>query len=145
MIDGANSVYRAFFAIPNLRSPDGFPTNALHGFENMLGKVIREERPDFIAVAFDPPGGSFRNEVYPEYKAGRDKQPEDLSAQLPVLRELLDAHGIKLVEVEGFEADDVIATLVAQAPEDVQVSIVSTDKDLMQLVSRSEERRVGRV
>ncbi len=150
VIDGANTVYRAFFAIPNLRAPDGFPTNALHGFENMLGKVIREQSPDFIVVAFDPRGGSFRNELYPEYKAGRDAQPEDLSAQLPVLRELIEAHGIRLIEVEGFEADDVVATLVAEAPDDVEVSIVSTDKDLMQLVSdrvalldTMKDRRIG--
>lgn len=150
LIDGANTLYRAFFAIPNLRAPDGFPTNALHGFANMLGKVIREERPDFIAVAFDPRGGSFRRDVYPAYKAGRDAQPEDLSAQIPVLRELIEAHGIRLLEVEGFEADDVVATLVAHAPDDVDVSIVSTDKDLMQLVSDRVElldtvkdRRIG--
>jgi DNA polymerase-1 len=100
----------------------------------MLAKVIREERPDAVAVVFDPPGGSFRDEIYPEYKANRDAQPEDLSAQFPVARDLVEAHGIPVLEVAGFEADDVIATLVRNAPRDAEVSIVSTDKDLMQLV-----------
>ncbi len=136
VIDGANSIYRAFFAIPNLRAPDGSPTNAVHGFVNMLGKVIREESPDLIAVAFDPRGGSFRNRLYGGYKANRDAQPEELSAQIPVIREVIDAFRIPFLEVDDFEADDVIATLVTLAPEDVCVSIISTDKDLMQLVSQ---------
>lgn len=134
VIDGANALYRAFFAIPNLRAPDGTPTNAAYGFVTMLAKVLREERPTHVAVAADPRGGSFRNELYPEYKAGRDKQPEDLSAQLPLVEELCEAYGVERLEIEGFEADDVIATLVEAAPEDAEVRIVSTDKDLMQLV-----------
>ena len=75
IIDGANSIYRAFFAIPNLRAPDGTPTNAVYGFATMLGKVLREESPDALVVAFDPRGGSFRRRIYPEYKANRDAQP----------------------------------------------------------------------
>jgi len=139
VIDGANSVYRAFFAIPNLRAPDGTPTGAVYGFASMLAKVLREERPDLVAVAFDPRGGSFRRRIDASYKAGRDAQPEDLSAQLPLVNELIDAFGIQRLEVEDFEADDVIATLVAEAPEDVDVSIISTDKDLMQLVDERVE------
>lgn len=134
MIDGANAVYRAFFAIPNLRAPDGTPTNAAYGFVTMLAKVLREERPTHVAVASDPKGGSFRNALFPEYKAGRDKQPEDLGAQLPLVAELCEAFGVPMLEVPDFEADDVIATLVATAPDDAEVCIVSTDKDLMQLV-----------
>jgi DNA polymerase-1 len=134
IIDAANCLYRAFFGIPPLRAADGFPTNAVFGFAKMLAKVIREEEPDAVAVVFDPPGGSFRNEIYPDYKANRDSQPEDLSAQFPVARELVEAQRIPLLEVAGFEADDVIATLVRSAPRDVEVAIVSTDKDLMQLV-----------
>ena len=135
VIDGANAVFRAFFGIPGLRAPDGTPTNAVLGFSNILNKIIREEQPDYIVVAFDPSGGSFRREIYPEYKANRDATPEDLSAQFPLVRELVAAHNIPTIEVQGFEADDVIATLVARAPEDTQVSIISTDKDLMQLCS----------
>lgn len=134
VVDGANAVYRAFFAIPNLRASDGTPTNAVLGFATMLGKVLREEAPDLIAVAFDPPGGSFRKRVFEGYKAGRDAQPEDLSSQIPLVRDLIDAFRIPFIEVPDFEADDVIGTLVARAPEDVEVLILSTDKDLMQLV-----------
>ena len=134
MIDGANAIYRAFFAIPNLRAPDGTPTNAAYGFVTMLAKVLREERPTHVAVASDPKGGSFRKRLFPEYKAGRDKQPEDLGAQFPLVADLCDAFGVKQLEVADFEADDVIASLVASAPEGAEVCIVSTDKDLMQLV-----------
>jgi DNA polymerase-1 len=134
VIDGANAVYRAFFAIPGLRAPDGTPTNAALGFATMLAKIIREESPDLIAVAFDPHGGSFRKRIFGAYKEGRDAQPEDLRAQLPLVRELVEAFRIPLLEVADFEADDVIATLVSTAPDDVEVTILSSDKDLMQLV-----------
>lgn len=134
VIDGANAIYRAFFAIPGLRAPDGTPTNAVLGFATMLAKILREESPDLIAVAFDPRGGSFRNRVFEGYKAGRDAQPEDLSSQIPLVREVIEAFRIPLIEVPDFEADDVIGTLVARAPDDVEVTILSTDKDLMQLV-----------
>ena len=135
IIDGANSIYRAFFAIPNLRAPDGTPTNAVYGFATMLGKVLREESPDALVVAFDPRGGSFRRRIYPEYKANRDAQPEDLSAQIPLVRELVEAWSLPLIEVEDFEADDVIASLVSAVGPECEVRIISTDKDLMQLVN----------
>ena len=134
VIDGANAIYRAFFAIPGLRAPDGTPTNAVLGFATMLAKILREESPDLIAVAFDPRGGSFRKRVFEGYKAGRDAQPEDLSSQIPLVREVIEAFRIPLIEVPDFEADDVIGTLGARAPDDVEVTILSTDKDLMQLV-----------
>ena len=150
VVDGANAIYRAFFAIPGLKAPDGTPTNAALGFVNMLGKVIREERPDFMVIAMDPRGGSFRKRLFPDYKANRDAQPEDLSIQMPLVRELIEAHRIAILEVKDFEADDVIATLVATAPADTSVVIVSSDKDLMQLVSDRvtlvdgiKERRFG--
>ena len=150
VIDGANAMFRAFFGIPGLRAPDGTPTNAVLGFANILNKIIRDEAPDYIAVAFDPKGGSFRNEVYADYKANREATPEDLSAQVPLIRELIAAHEISLLEVAGFEADDVIATLVRLAAGEADVSIISTDKDLMQLCSDRvelldgiKERRFG--
>ena len=127
-------MYRAFFAIPGLRAPDGTPTNAVLGFATMLAKVVREESPDLIAVAFDPRGGSFRNRLFEGYKEGRDAQPEDLSVQLPLVREIIEAFRIPLLEVPDFEADDVIGTLVELAPDDVDITILSSDKDLMQLV-----------
>ncbi len=134
VIDAANALYRAFFALPPLRSPSGAPTGAVLGFANMLRKLVREEKPDAIAVAMDPRGGSFRRELFPAYKANRDAQPEDLTAQLPVARELIDAWKLAVLEVPGFEADDVIATLARTAPAGWEVLIVSSDKDLMQLV-----------
>lgn len=134
VIDGANALYRAFFAIPNLRAPDGTPTNAAYGFVTMLAKVLREERPTHVVVAMDPPGGSFRHTLYPAYKAGRDKQPEDLSAQIPLVAALCEAFRVPMVALAGFEADDVIATLVESGPAGGEICIVSTDKDLMQLV-----------
>ncbi len=152
LVDGTNSLYRAFFAIPGLRAPGGFPTNAAYGFVNMLAKVLREEEPDAVIVVFDARGKTFRHELYAGYKAGRDAQPEDLSAQFPLVRELIEAHRIPIVEVPEFEADDVIATLVERAPAEAQVAIVSTDKDLMQLVSERvtlldgvKDRRYGPV
>jgi DNA polymerase-1 len=134
VIDAANALYRAFFALPPLRSPSGAPTGAVFGLANMLRKLIREEKPDAIAVAMDPRGGSFRRELFAGYKATRDAQPEDLSAQLPLARELIDAWQLPVLEVPGFEADDVIATLAKTAPPGWNVVIVSSDKDLMQLV-----------
>jgi DNA polymerase-1 len=135
LVDGTNTLYRAFFALPSLRAPDGTPTNAALGFVNMLVKVVREETPDHLIVVFDKRGKTFRHELYAEYKAGRDAQPEDLSAQIPIVRELIDAYRFPVLEVAGFEADDVIATLVERAPKDARITIVSTDKDLMQLVT----------
>ena len=152
IVDAANCLYRAFFAIPPLRTADGTPTNAAYGFVNMLNKALREEQPDHVVVVFDAPGGApFREEIYPEYKAHRDAQPEDLSAQLPAVRELVDAYRLPVLEVEGVEADDVIATLVARLPADWRATILSTDKDLMQLVGERvqlldtmKDRRFGR-
>jgi DNA polymerase-1 len=135
LVDAANCLYRAFFALPPLRTTDGFPTNALHGFGQMLFKVMREERPDAMAVVFDAPGPSFRRAVYAEYKATRDAQPEDLTVQFPVARDIVVAAGIPLLEVPGVEADDAIATLIRHLPADAEAVIVSTDRDLMQLVS----------
>lgn len=156
LIDAANALYRAFFALPQLRGPGGAPTGAVLGLANMLRKVLREEQPDAVAVAMDPPGGGFRRREFPAYKAKRDAQPEALSAQLPVMRELFGGWNIPLIEVADFEADDVIATLVRKAlaaNAKTQISIVSTDKDLMQLVGervvlldavKDRQRRIGR-
>ena len=111
------------------------PTNAVLGFVNMLMKALREERPDHVVVVFDARGASeSRRAIFPAYKAQRDAQPEDLSRQIPLVHEIVDAFRIPVLEVPGCEADDVIATLVARAPADAHVTIVSTDKDLMQLV-----------
>jgi DNA polymerase-1 len=135
IVDGTNTLYRAFFAIPGLRAPDGTPTNAVYGFVGTLQKVIREEQPDCVVAVFDARGKTFRDELYPAYKATRDAQPEDLSVQIPIVREIVEALSIPILEVPGYEADDVIATLVERAPAASRIAILSTDKDLMQLVS----------
>jgi len=135
LVDGTNSLYRAFFApMVDLRATDGTPTKAVLVFTNMLLKTLREEDPDYCVVVFDARGKTFRHEAYREYKAGRDAQPEDLAAQFPLAREIVDALALPIIEVPRYEADDVIATLVRIAPEGAAISIVSTDRDLMQLV-----------
>ncbi len=135
IIDAANTLYRAFFGIPPLRNSAGRPTGSVYGFVTMLQKVIREESPDHLVVVFDAPGGSFRERIFPAYKATREAQPEDLTEQIPLAHEVAHAYRIPVLQVPGVEADDVIATLVAKAPANLPVTIVSTDKDLMQLVS----------
>lgn len=135
IIDAANTLYRAFFALPPLRNATGQPTGSVFGFVTMLQKVLREESPDHVVIVLDAPGGSFRERLYPGYKATREAQPEDLSSQIPLALEAARAYRIPVLQVPGVEADDVIATLVARTPETLPITIVSTDKDLMQLVS----------
>jgi DNA polymerase-1 len=137
LIDASSNVYRAFYALPSLANARGVPTHATLGFVNMLGKVLREERPDAVAVVWDAPGGARRRKaLYEEYKAQREAAPEDLRAQIPHIKAIVQAHGLAQVELEGEEADDVIASLTRAAlASGFDVVIVSTDRDLMQLVS----------
>lgn len=136
LIDGSGYIFRAFYAVRNLSTAAGEPTNALHGFSQMLEKTLRDEAPTHLAVVFDSGKPSFRSEIYPAYKATRDAPPEDLVAQVPAIFELVGCLNIKTFIEEGVEADDVIATLTKQAVESGwQVRIISGDKDLMQLVT----------
>ncbi len=136
LVDGYNMLFRAFFAIGPLTAPDGTPTNALLGFCRMLLKAIRDLDPTHLAVVMDAGGKSFRSEMYAEYKANRPSAPEELKAQFPLARQLVELLGIPLLEKEGVEADDVIGTLAKRAERDgYDVVIVSGDKDLMQLVT----------
>ncbi len=137
LIDGTNYAFRAFFAMPPMSTSSGFPTGALFGFSKMLlSYLLGKYPPSHIAVAFDPPAPSFRKTIYPEYKAQRKPVPQELLDQLPHVRRLTEALGVRYFEVDGFEADDIIATIATRtAREGVAVRIVSTDKDLMQLVS----------
>lgn len=136
LVDGSNQAFRAFFAIrTEMRAPDGFPTKALYGFANMLRKLIRENSPDYVLVAFDR-GLSFRNELYPEYKGQRPDMPEELREQWGDFIPFCLDWGIHAEAIEGFEADDIIGTLAARyASEELQVAIVSSDKDFAQLVN----------
>ncbi|HET6488966.1 MAG TPA: DNA polymerase I [Syntrophales bacterium] len=136
LIDGSNYAYRAFFAIQGLANSRGFPTNAVYGFNNMLTKLLRDHKPEHIAVVFDAKGPTFRSESYEQYKAHRKPMPDELKPQFGVIKDLVRAYRIPLLEIEGIEADDVIGTLARKFEgEGVRVVIVSGDKDLMQLVS----------
>jgi len=135
LLDTNGLVYRAFFALPYFTTTDGRPTNAVYGFANMLLKVLEEEQPDYIAAAFDKPVPTFRHKAYAAYKAQRERMPDDLRPQLALSKEILQALQIPMFEVEGFEAEDVIATLARRAAEEeFDVLIVSGDLDLLQIV-----------
>ncbi len=137
LVDGHAQAYQAFHALGGLQSPDGRPTGAVYGVARVLQKVLRERAPDYAAVVFDPPGGTFRHREFPEYKAGRAPMPEDLVSQVPLVRELVEALGVPAAEVAGFEADDVIAELARRAlesGEDVEVLVLGKDKDLSQIL-----------
>jgi DNA polymerase-1 len=140
LIDGSGYIFRAYHALPPLTRPsDRLPIGAVHGFCNMLWKLLRDTSDEFepthFAVIFDYSGKSFRNDIYPEYKAHRPPAPEDLVPQFPIIRDATRAFNVACIEKEGFEADDLIATYTRQAVEaGGEVTIVSSDKDLMQLV-----------
>ena len=142
LIDGNSIAYRAFFALPLLNNDKGIHTNAIYGFTMMLSKLIEEEKPTHILVAFDAGKTTFRHETFKEYKGGRQKTPPELSEQFPFIRELLDAYGIERYELPNYEADDIIGTLSLQAEDNgFEVKIISGDKDLTQLAS--ERTTVG--
>jgi len=136
LVDTPSYYYRAFHALPEFRSPSGEPTGAILGVVNMLRKLKQDFPSDYIACVFDPPGRTFRDEIYSEYKATRQAMPEELSSQLGPLREAIAALGWPIVEVQGVEADDVIGTLAAHACDRGLDTVISTgDKDLTQLVN----------
>jgi DNA polymerase-1 len=137
LLDGHSLAYRAFFALPveNFATTTGQPTNAVYGFTAMLINVLRDEQPTHVAVAFDVGRQTFRSEMYSEYKAGRSETPVDFRGQLSLIKEVLEALAIPMVEAPGFEADDVIATLATQAENDgMDVLVVTGDRDALQLV-----------
>ncbi|HEX9247758.1 MAG TPA: DNA polymerase I [bacterium] len=136
LIDANGLVYRAFYALPYFTTSDGQPTNAVYGFTTMLLKVLEEESPEYVAVAFDRPGPTFRHEAYAEYKATRRKMPDDLRPQVGLAKEVVEALQLPVFEVAGFEADDVIGALARQAEaQGIDVLIVTGDLDALQLVS----------
>ena len=140
LVDGNNLLFRSYYATSYsgviMRNSKGFPTNGLYGFINMMNKIIEEEKPSYIMVAFDK-GKTFRHEKYDSYKAGRREMPDDLRLQFPKAKEVLDAMGIKHFEIDNYEADDIIGTLAKEVDlEDEFIStIISSDKDLLQLIS----------
>ena len=140
LVDGSTYIFRAYHALPPLtRKSDGFPVGAISGFCNMLDKLIRDEKQrnnlTHLLVVFDASGKTFRNDIYPDYKANRSSPPEDLIPQFPVIRDATNAFNVPHVELLGYEADDLIASYTKAAlSRGMQVTIVSSDKDLMQLV-----------
>ncbi|PAE41904.1 DNA polymerase I [Bacillus sp. 7884-1] len=142
LIDGNSIAYRAFFALPLLNNDKGIHTNAVYGFTMMLNKIMEDEKPTHILVAFDAGKTTFRHKTFGEYKGGRQKTPPELSEQFPYIRELLDVYGIKRYELENYEADDIIGTLSLSAEkEGYEIKVISGDKDLTQL--SSEHTTVG--
>ena len=136
LVDGSGQFHRAFHAIRGLATSKGLPTNATYGFTTMLRKLLEDEKPEHMAVVFDPPGRTFRHDDYAEYKANRPPMDKDLALQLPYIRRVCAALRMPVIEVPGFEADDVIATLSRQAvARGLDVVVVSADKDLLQLVA----------
>ena len=138
LIDGRAMAFRAFFALPAASFTDGRgqATNAVYGFARMIVNVVQSERPTHLVVAFDLPGGTFRDRIYDQYKGGRDATPEAFHGQIGLIQQVLDALGVTWMTLEDYEADDIIATLsVRSAAEGVPVSIVSSDRDAIQLVT----------
>ena len=136
LVDGSAYIFRAYHALPPLTNPEGVVVNAVLGFANMMVKLLNEMEAPYIAVIFDAARKNFRNDIYPEYKANRDAAPDDLIPQFPLIRECVTAFGMEPIEMEGFEADDLIATYARIASEQGRkVTIVSSDKDLMQLIN----------
>jgi DNA polymerase-1 len=135
LIDGSGFIFRAFHGLPPMTRPDGTPVNAVYGFTTMLMKLLADRPSDYVAVIFDSSRKTFRSDIYPEYKAHRPPPPEELVPQFPLVREATRAFDLPAVELEGFEADDLIATYARLGVEaGAEITIVSSDKDLMQLV-----------
>lgn len=137
LVDGSSYLYRAFHAMPGLNNSEGQPTGAVYGVINMLKSLLKQHQPEYMAVVFDAKGKTFRDEIYPEYKANRPPMPEEMRSQVPWLHEIVEALGLPLLVIEGVEADDVIGTLAAEATgRSLDVLISTGDKDMAQLVNR---------
>ncbi len=136
LIDGNGLAYRAFYALPPLKTSSGEPVSAVYGFITMLLRILDREQPDYVAASFDKGPPTIRKDVFPEYKAQREKMPEDLSAQFALIEEFLELFGIPVFWIEGYEADDCLATLAREGEETgIEVLILSGDRDLLQVIS----------
>ena len=143
LIDGHSILNRAFYGVPDLTNSQGLHTNAVYGFLNILFKILEEEKPDFLAVAFDVKAPTFRHEIYKEYKGTRKPMPKELHEQVPVMKEVLSAMGIRTLEQPGLEADDILGTLAKRAQkEGVDVALVSGDRDLLQIATDQIKIRI---
>ena len=136
LIDGSGYIFRAYYALPPMNRSDGTPINAVFGFTNMLVKLIEDYKKEKLIVIFDAARENFRNNIYPNYKANRGETPEDLIPQFDLIKKSVKAFGIPQIELEGYEADDIIATYAFEAQKiNIDSLIISSDKDLMQLVN----------
>ena len=151
LVDGSGYIFRAFHALPPMTRPDGTPVNAVYGFTAMLMRLVEDTDADRIAVVFDVARTTFRNDIYPDYKANRDDPPPELVPQFALIRDAVKALNLQVAELPGYEADDIIATYARRAAAlGAEVTIVSSDKDLMQLVDERislfdpvKQRRIG--
>lgn len=136
LVDGSSYIFRAFFALPPLTNSAGLPTNAIYGFINMMLKFIKQHQPQYLGVVLDAGRETFRNELFADYKGNRPEAPPDLIPQFPYIRKALEALNLPLLELQGYEADDLIATLCnTLSSQAYELIVVSSDKDLMQLVT----------
>ncbi len=143
LIDGHSILNRAFYGVPDLSNAEGIHTNAIYGFLNIMFKIIEEEKPGFLAVAFDVKAPTFRHEIYAEYKGTRKAMPDELREQVPVMKEVLQAMGILIMEKAGLEADDILGTFAKKAQKQgLEVALVSGDRDLLQIADENIKIRI---
>ena len=143
LVDGHSILNRAFYGVPDLTNAAGLHTNAIYGFLNILFKILDEESPDYLTVAFDVKAPTFRHEMFEAYKGTRKPMPEELREQVPVMKEVLQAMGIRIIEQAGYEADDLLGTLAKRAEaEGIDVSLVSGDRDLLQIATDKIKIRI---
>ena len=136
LIDGHSILNRAFYGVPDLSNAEGLHTNAIYGFLNIMFKILEEEKPEYLAVAFDVHAPTFRHKMYEAYKGTRKPMPEELREQVPVMKEILKAMHITIMEQAGLEADDILGTLAKKAEQaGLEVSLVSGDRDLLQIAT----------
>ena len=143
LIDGHSILNRAFYGVPDLSNAEGLHTNAVYGFLNIMFKILEEEKPEYLVVAFDVKAPTFRHEIYKEYKGTRKPMPEELRQQVPVMKEVLQAMGIKIMEKPGLEADDILGTLAKRfEKEGMEVALISGDRDLLQIATEHIKIRI---
>ena len=143
LVDGHSILNRAFYGVPNLTNSEGIPTNGVYGFLNIMFKILEEEKPQYFAAAFDVHAPTFRHDLYADYKGTRKPMPEELRTQVPLIKEILAAMGVTIFEKAGYEADDILGTLAKQsAAKGLEVSVVSGDRDLLQLAEEHIKIRI---
>ena len=143
LIDGHSILNRAFYGVPELSTVGGLHTNAVYGFLNIMFRILEEEKPEYLAVAFDVHAPTFRHEMYAAYKGTRKPMPGELVEQVPVIQQVLKAMGIVICRKEGYEADDILGTLAKKAAADgLEVTLVSGDRDLLQIADEHIKIRI---